>query len=379
MLWSHPLSITLLLASEPLPNLETVKANYIAAVTAIDTLDCTMRHEWEVIYPKGAPVSEGVFAAEHMQLWRKGTMRALNIQSYHAGGKPAVISWYGYDGKTYSHWVIPHPDSGVTSWLPAGAITSEKDNTISDSLTLERFTGEALHAGDFPLKDLLERPGTEVKSRTIVDGTECVHVKTGLHPRSRKSAGKNVVETEVDLDPQHDYLPRRILWRDFHKGESTPPTIYEFQTTEFRRVRGQDGHDYWLPAAGERKAPRLKFSRWKLLEATVNAPIPTERFRPQFPEGTEVREQLANQPRRVRITGDPKLRKQKEQEIFDELLQQQETKSSSPPANPFVVAPSARPSDATGRWWAGLLRWAGILLCALVVAYGWRTWRVSRS
>jgi hypothetical protein len=374
------LTVSMAVGDSTVPDLETVRARYLATVTSIHTLDCEMRQTQERPQRDLSPAPEAAFTGANLHLWK---MRALLKEHINGRGQVSMAVWRGFDGRLYAHWTASRLVTEEEPWSPGGTVKAEKDNLLFEELTVDRLTGETIHAGDFPLTKLILQPGVRIIQMEDVDGSLCVKVAVPRHARSRLAPDQLVVETEVWFDPEHQFLPRLIRWRDFSEGEQIAPREYALRTTRFERVRGEDGGTFTLPAAGEQSTAGFR-STMELVRATVNGTLDTATFRPVFPDSTEVHEELPNQKPRRRIVGNPTERQLLEQKSIDAALKgvspksTQSTKQSVTPPQKSAP-PSAHPQDDHAAYWRTVWQTVGATVCGLACLFGWRAWRSSRE
>jgi|GEM_PF-3603936 len=137
---------------------------------------------------------------------------------------------------------------------------------------------------------LLERGATVTGEEELADGTRCVRVEL---PAAENLAPRKTV---LLLDPDHRYLPRRVI-PDRGDGYHPPTWVCD------RFTRRPDGEPF--PGEGHlnyRDDEAEKFD-WKVIEVAANENIPAATFRPPRPEsGTVVNGVLIGDPSGVTQT-----------------------------------------------------------------------------
>lgn len=372
LLFAAPLA-----AEPPLPDIAHVRARYIAAVTSIHTLDCTMRITWSHTKRHAPKSLADQHVAADLHLWRKLQARALLNETFDGNGQPSMTTWRGFDGTYYADWTKPLKSRDLQPWLPDGHISTTKDNFLYDEFTIDRLTGETLFAADAPLGSLLSTSDARIAGWDDIDGHPCVKVTFPRHLKTRKHANQLVIETTAWLDPNFTFLPRKIEWRDFSDGSGALPRLSSQTTTAFRRCDGEDKRGYIIPSAGLRTTPLVTGSV-EVQDVVINGVISDDRFQPEFPPFTEVTESLPGKSPRVRIVGNPQQRRELLQKINDatKIRLPNDRKSTGTMSQPTTInppsPPSAAPQDAD-RMSTKRLTWVviGSAICLSAILLGW--------
>lgn len=324
-------------AADPsLPSAEAVRRQYLATVSSLHTLECRYVVDQPDLQAAASIPEENRYTRLEHVLLRDGTRRALTQKAYNPAGLLLITSWEGYDGKTFARHNQEEIDRPRVTYLSNGLLTSERINSLYDSLSPDKLWGEGLGAGTVPLSDLLTNENPRVIQWAEVDGFPCVEVAFDRHRATDRAPDQRRMETTVWLDPAHGYLPRRIRQLGHSTSDDSPPSEINFKTTRYEMLSVADG-TIPFPWEGE-SVSRLGNIRLRVTEATSNRHFPLTAFQPAFPEGTFVREELAGRPPRTYVIGkDPgPERLERRREGNHEKAVQQASLSTSPP-------PSARP------------------------------------
>lgn len=357
-------------ADSSLPSAEAVRLQYLATVSSLHTLECRYVVDQPDLQAAASIPEENRFTRLEYVLLRDGTRRALTQKAYNPAGLLLITSWEGYDGKTFARHNQEEIDRPRVTYLSNGLLTSERINSLYDSLSPDKLWGEGLGAGTVPLSDLLTNENPRVIQWAEVDGFPCVEVAFDRHRATDRAPDQRRIETTVWLDPAHGHLPRQIRQLSHSTSGDRPASEIIFKTTRYEMLPVADG-TIPFPWEGE-SVSRFGNIRLQVTEATSDRHFPLAVFQPTFPEGTFVREELAGRPPRTYVIGkDPgPERLERRREKSGGMALQQAPQSASAP-------PSARPANQVEtlptHWLVG---GSGAFLVSIVLAIAaWRTYR----
>lgn len=365
-------------AERPVLDIASLRDRYVAAVSALHSVDCQMYCEWKLIRPAVGIDSADLYSGSHLHLWRQGTSRAILTDFIDGNGNPSTRSWHGFDGKMYCTWVRNRSSPDRQPSNPAGMRSHEKDNLLYEGFTFDRLTGETLGAGDTSLAHLLSLPAAHVDGWEDIDGHPSVRVVIPRHIRSRRLPDELTTDTTAWLDPEVRYLPRKIEWHDFQRGFDRPPFVDSQTATDFTSYSGADGSVVVLPSAGYRKTP-LETATMKVVSLTVNGPLSGDLFRPDFPPQTVVLDAFSDRTPHRWTVGEQAQQPPEDVKPTAPQTARPEVKRSKVALS--IPAPSAAPQDArrTSDSWRDW-RWSAPLigLVSITVFVGWLAHRSVR-
>lgn len=347
---------------ERVPDLEVLRSSYIQAVSAIRSIDCRLTQtktgdsELGTVGP-----SIGSYEVHYV---RDGDRRMLSTLGGDGSGKHTIRVWAAFDGKNYSSWAESLKASAEEGYFaPWGRIGADTPPELSTVQTLDSFLGYQLIGGHLGLDQVILQPKTRTVGWEVVGGHRCVRIELPEHAPALRSPDQ-LWRTQAWLDPEFDYLPRKIYSTSVRNGKLFRAILIE----EFGRFESSDGGaSVYLPKTATWRGGRV--SRRMVLEsATVNQPPSAELFRPMFPVGAFVKESIPGRPVRTYSVGGAEARKQA-------------VAKSIPKAVPIAVAPpqkvpDARPPAPGTSTWFIVVRSAAWMV--LIVIVGVSAWRVVR-
>lgn len=348
---------------ERVPDLEVLRSSYIQAVSAIRSIDCRLTLT-KTGDSKSDPATSSLRSYEVYYV-RDGDRRMLSTLGGDVSGKSAIRVWASFDGKVYSSWAESLKESAEKgNFAPWGRIATETPPELSFVQTLDSFLGYQLIGGHTDLDQVILQPKTRTVGWEVVGGHRCVRIELQEHAPSPRNPDQ-LWRTQAWLDPEFDYLPRRIYSTSVRNEKSFREVLIE----EFGRFESSDGGTpVYLPKIAIWRGGSV--SRRMVLEsAIVNQPPSADLFRPKFPVGARVKESIPGRPVRTYSVGGEEARKQA-------------VAKATPKAVPIAVAahpqevPDARPPAPGTSTWFIVLRSAAWL--ALIVIVGVSAWRVVR-
>ncbi len=348
----------------PIPDLEIIRSSYIQAVSAIRSMDCRLTHTQLAEPPQDPEAVVGIWLYE-IQYARDENRQMLSTFGKDPKGKGTIRIWASFDGKVYSSWAESLMETAEEGYFsPWGRIEADSASELTSIQTVDDFLGYRLAQGQMDLTRLILKPETRVVDWDLVEGHRCLRLELPTHVRNSKRP-ESLWKTEVWLDPEFDYLPRRIHLESTQKSKFALELLVE----EFGQYPNGDGaKPLLLPKRAVWKGGR--FTRRMVLEsAIVNQPLAADLFRPSFPLGTFVKESIPGLPVKTYAVGGDEIRKQ---------LSAKATQKAVPRKIVAVVQepPDASPAAPGTSGWFRFLRY-GAWTCLIAVGgvIAWRAYR----
>jgi hypothetical protein len=345
----------------PLPTLDDVRSQYIAAVTSLHSVDCRYRVERVLTEREMAALPANRYVAFDSHLLLSGTMRALLREAYNPQGQAITRTWYGFDGKRYAHWTQSLGDPEQWHQMPTGRIGVEHDNYLYDTEGIDRLLGLGLLSGTISLQELLSLKDSHVVGWEDVESYPCVKVVCPDHWMTPKAPDVARMDTTVWLDPTQRCLPRRIEMQQRPGSHPPPYSWWAYQTDEFATVKGEDGLTHLFPRLGWFESTSGK-SKIEMRSLAANGTIPAIRFQPQFPDLTRVSDSSQNGKMRDYVMGDAKQRSDGELRITRRQDGEVLNTTNGPERSMTVHSPSAAPLEAEPNRWSTIFALLGVIL-----------------
>ncbi|MEX1232977.1 MAG: hypothetical protein WEB58_22200 [Planctomycetaceae bacterium] len=149
--------------------------------------------------------------------------------------------------------------------------------------------GSSLHVAAGSLAELISRDPGRISAEKV-NGVECVKFHFDA---VRPLLGKNDFQIDVWFDPNHDFLPARILARISPNATSPAAYIAKFKSdleiTEFQRVMDhRRGEDRWFPKSCVITQASDYKKQWVFNDVRLNDTLEDSLFVPDIPDGTYV-------------------------------------------------------------------------------------------
>jgi hypothetical protein len=278
------------------PTLDQIRDQYLESLKIFECFEATgesrqVRFTSAGNLKAGTTRSREEFARDGVR--EVGVSTTLNDQ-----GEGSFVEWRGFDG-TFSflwhHYLIP-PAGQLT--IPSGARKRGPKSIFAECLiSLLQLVGD-----DRSIQSLRElwssAPASLLSSSQSDAGEPLILVRFGPH-RGHKwrwaepspEHDSRSVHTEVAFNAARGMLPQSITVITVRPDGSERKI--EHRVTAFRTVM-KDGRSYFVPEAGV--SPRLTHVRHEFRLDTFNVvtSVDPQRFRPQFPEATEIIERQAD-------------------------------------------------------------------------------------
>ena len=280
-------------ADAPDVTLATVRDQYEASLARLGRLECTVRFEQR---PR-EPLSRNPLEAEIEQLPHHTVHTLLDGDRFahdewtkSDSGRTEIRHWTGFDGSHYGEWwhTLGHSRDLIPPLSGYVGIES-RDPPL---LTIRNLLGSPI-LQTITLSTILEAPETVLEEVEEVDGARCARIRSGTMRLPEGSRHQFQIVAWFDLS--HGGLPRRLDYVDpeWIPTANSPTSVNEWRLTvsEFQNLTDGAEHATWLP---RRATKTLRYESWSIRveDARVPDPLPIERFRPAFPPGTDVQDDL---------------------------------------------------------------------------------------
>ena len=173
----------------------------------------------------------------------------------------------------YYSWAGNSPNPGTLK-------ISKALDRYSSAITPNRLLGRTIAVLDCSVLDIVDDPAASLAGKEAIDGQEYWRVNLdGVATATTRAT------VSVYLDPQHDYLPKRISIDRTIKGRDYRMSC---EVDEFSRVSDKEtSSDRWFPIQGTLYQPHGRHML-SISEILVNVALEDDRFRPTVPDGTRV-------------------------------------------------------------------------------------------
>lgn len=352
-------------AAQTVPPPDVIRAGYSETLSLIQTLYCRYQVRLER-HEKALAKSLKFYEVEYQT---DGRRSATKLTSGYSPDQITNRVWNGFDGTTYAFWT-EHSlvESGKPYYAPSGHVSREQRQSFGlVPATLDLFTGRTFWGSEGRLLDLFEKNLSPVVSREVLDGVETLSVDFGEHTGRLTTPEKPVVyRTRVWFDPAAGYLPRR-LHAEYQFNEQF--SSFECRVESFRMIKDAvSGRDIPLPEQAVYLRQPGDY-RLTLLQAVVNQPLDTGKFKPEFPDGTRVTDNTKPGIVRRTIIGSLEKRKKMEELASASVVDFPTTPEDALVKRAGLSAPARTQTGTIMSRLPWLLSAAGLILAS---AAGWQ-------